>query len=188
MDNITINIGDKEYKVSIGESDEEQEVGLSNIDSLAKNEGMLFVFDSAQEVSMWMKDTLIPLDIIFINEDLEVISIIENATPNEEKIYSENNVQYVLEVNANSGIKIGDELEFNKNSLGEMHMLREDGTSQMQLFGGERIFSIANSKILIKFAKKAETTKKDSDYKALGKRVFKFLDIQESNDDEFVEL
>jgi hypothetical protein len=45
----------------------------------------------------------------------------------------------------------------------------------MELEGGERIFSRKNTKVLIKYAKKAYKTKEDKDYKALGKRLFKFL-------------
>jgi hypothetical protein len=57
----------------------------------------------------------------------------------------------------------------------------------MELDGGERIFSRPNTKVLIKFAKKASATQKDSDYKALGKRIFKFLETQSNNEPEYVE-
>ena len=66
-----------------------------------------------------------------------------------------------------------------------MKVLNEKGEIQMELSGGERIFSRLNTKILIKFAKKADFTKNDNDYKALGKRVFKFLTIQDSNDPQY---
>ena len=58
----------------------------------------------------------------------------------------------------------------------------------MELEGGERIFSRANTKTLIKFAKKAYSTQSDNDFKALGKRVFKFLDIQDNNEPEYVSI
>ena len=74
MKNIEIEIGSKKYNVDIARSEEEKEKGLQDIDNLPYNKGMLFVFDESDEVSMWMKDTKIPLDIIFINEDLEVLS------------------------------------------------------------------------------------------------------------------
>ena len=57
-----------------------------------------------------MKDTEIPLDIIFINDELEVISVHEGI-PGSEEFITENNVNFVLEVNKNSGIQEGDELE-----------------------------------------------------------------------------
>lgn len=135
-----------------------------------------------------MKDTLIPLDILFINSELEVIAIY-TGTPESEELMTESNVGFVLELNANSGIKIGDELEFSPNTQvksDKMMVLNENGIPQMELDGGERIFSRPNTKTLIKFAKKAYATNKESDYKALGKRVFKFLETQEKNEPEYV--
>lgn len=138
---------------------------------------------------MWMKDTKIPLDIIFIDEDLTVIAV-HHGVPDSEDVMEENNTLLVLETNVHSGIQVGDELEFspdNKVNKDKMVVLNENGESQMELEGGERIFSRLNTKILIKFAKKAKATKKDSDYKALGKRVFKFLEQQNERPAEYVE-
>jgi hypothetical protein len=137
-----------------------------------------------------MKDTLIPLDIIFINLDLEVQAV-HTGVPKSEEMLTENNISFVLEVNPNSGIKVGDELEFSPNSKvksDKMIVLNGDGTPQIELEGGERIFSRANTKTLIRFAKKAIYSNKNSDFKALGKRVFKFLEAQDNNEPEFVEL
>jgi uncharacterized membrane protein (UPF0127 family) len=190
MKEIKIKISDKSYNVKLAETDEQKEKGLMNIKELPENEGMLFVFDESDEVSIWMKDTLIPLDIIFIDEDLTVINV-QKGKPESEDFMTEQNVCLVLEVNQNSGIKRGDELEFSpesKTKLDKMIVLNEDGSPQMELEGGERIFSRANTKTLIKFAKKANSTQKDNDFIALGKRVFKFLETQDNNDPEFVEL
>jgi hypothetical protein len=137
-----------------------------------------------------MKDTLIPLDIIFINLDLEVQAVY-TGEPKSEEMFTENNISFVLEVNPNSGIKVGDELEFSPDSKvksDKMIVLNGDGTPQIELEGGERIFSRANTKTLIRFAKKAIYSNKNSDFKALGKRVFKFLEAQDNNEPEFVEL
>lgn len=184
-DIIPISIGNKRFQVEIAFTEEEKEEGLSNRKSLDKNKGMLFVWEKPETVGMWMKDTLIPLDIIFINEDLIVISVYE-GTPGKEDIMEENNVAFVLEVSQSSGIKIGDEIEFSPDNNAKMQILDENGNSQMELDGGERIFSRPNTKILIKFAKKANATNKDNDYKNLAKRAFKFLEIQDSNPEEFV--
>lgn len=99
-----IEIGDKEYNVKVAKTEEEREKGLQNVKELPEDEGMLFIFDNPQTVGFWMKDTLIPLDIIFINEDMEVISIYKGESRNED-IAEEDDVKYVLEVNQNSGIK-----------------------------------------------------------------------------------
>jgi len=137
-----------------------------------------------------MKDTLIPLDIIFIDPDLVVISSYIGE-PNSEQLITEQNVAFVLEVNANSGILTGDELEFSPDSnvrSDKMIVLNADGTPQMQLNGGERIFSRPDTKSLIKAAKKAASTQRDVDFKALAKKVFDFLSIQDKNEAEYVTL
>ena len=190
MKEIKLKIGDKSYKVKVAQTTEEQENGLQGVTDLPKDEGMLFVFDEPQEISMWMKDTLIPLDIIFIDPETTVISSY-TGTPGSENLMTEQNVAFVLEVNVNSGIMKGDEIEFSPNSKvksDKMIVLNDDGTPQMELAGGERIFSRPNTKSLIKSAKKAASTQRDNDYKALAKKVFEFLLAQDKNEPEFVSL
>lgn len=151
---------------------------------------MLFVYDEPQEVSFWMKNTSIPLDIIFINEDEEVISV-RQGTPMSEESIVESEVQYVLEVNQNSGIKPGDEIDIededDSDDLPKMKVLAPDGTVQMELEGGERIVSRRETKILIKKAKKAYRSKNDKDYKALGRYIFKVFNKQDNRDPEYVD-
>lgn len=151
---------------------------------------MLFVYDEPQEVSFWMKNTSIPLDIIFINEDEEVISV-KQGTPMSEEAIVESEVQYVLEVNQNSGIKPGDEIDIEEeddsDDLPKMKVLAPDGTVQMELEGGERIVSRRETKILIKKAKKAYRSKNDKDYKALGRYIFKVFNKQDNRDPEYVD-
>lgn len=185
MKTLKIKVGGKPYTVFVATTDKEREEGLKNTQELREDVGMLFIFDEVDEVSMWMNDTEIPLDIIFINDNLEVISV-KSGIPLSKDFITESNVSMVLEVNKNSGIKQGDEVEFSPNMSKKMQVLNEDGSTQMELEGGERIFSRPNTKILVKFSKKAYATGEDKDYKALGKRVFKFLDIQESNEPEYV--
>lgn len=182
MTNITI--GNKQYKVTIAETQEEKQKGLQGIKELPQDEGMLFVYDEPQEVSMWMKDTLIPLDIIFINEDDEVKSV-SQGVPQEEKMITVSGTKYVLELNSDSGVKVGDEFELEDGPV--MKVLFPDGSEQMALYGGERIFSRKNTRVLIRKAKKAAESKEDSDYKALGKYMFKCIKIQDERDPEYVE-
>lgn len=194
MQEVKIHIANKTYVVQLAETDEQKEKGLQNIQQLDEDKGMLFIFDDEDPdydgtVSFWMKDTLIPLDIIFIDEDLNVIAV-EQGIPETEDAHVQNNVAYVLEVNQGSGIKIGDELEFSPDKnidKSKMLVLDSEGNSQMELEGGERIFSRSNTKILIKFAKKAAASDNDNGYKNLGKRVFKFLQVQEDSEPEFVQ-
>lgn len=184
-----IEIGDKEYKVKVAKTEEEKMKGLQDIESLPEDEGMLFIYDSPQDVAYWMKDTKIPLDIVFINDDEEVISV-KQGKPLSEDLIEEDGVLYVLEVNVDSGIQPGDDFDMEEDDEEKdntMKVLASDGTIQMELEGGERIFSRKNTKVLIKYAKKAYKTKEDKDYKALGKRLFKFLHTQDTNEPEYVE-
>lgn len=85
-------------------TDEKRTTGLMFRESLGENEGMLFVFPDSATRSFWMKNTLIPLDIIFIAENMTIVKVY-HATPCSSdpcRLYSsEKPVKYVLEVNAN---------------------------------------------------------------------------------------
>lgn len=180
----TIHIGDKEYNVKEAHTEEEKRKGLQGVTELPKNEGMLFFFDEPQEVSIWMQNTLIPLDIIFIDDDNEVIKVVQGVPNNETPIVVQDTL-YVLEVNVNSGIKEGDELEIEDDGP-IMKVLAQDGTSQMLLFGGERIFSRKNTVVLIRKAKKADKTKSENDLRALGRYMFKCIKGQDERPAEYV--
>jgi uncharacterized membrane protein (UPF0127 family) len=182
-----IEIGDRTYNVKVAEAEEDKIKGLQGRKSLAEDEGMLFVYDEPQTVGFWMKDTDIPLDIIFIDEDLEVISIYQ-GNPNDDTIAEEDNVLLVLEVSQGSGISEGDELDIeDDDEVPTMKVIAPDGSTQMELEGGERIFSRKNTKTLIRMAKRASKSKSDKDYKALGKKMFEYLKQQDQREPEYVE-
>lgn len=187
---ITIEIGDKTYKVREAKTEEEKEKGLQGVTELPEDEGMLFYFNPPEDVSMWMKGTLIPLDIIFINKDKEVIYI-GQGIPNSQSLITVPNTAYVLEVNQDSGVEEGDELDLEddeNDTQPVMKVLAQDGSTQMDLWGGERIFSRKNTAILIKKAKKAASTNDEKDYKALGRYMFKCIKGQDTRPAEYVEM
>ncbi|MEK6935011.1 MAG: DUF192 domain-containing protein [Nanoarchaeota archaeon] len=99
-----VKINNKKINVEIADEDDERAEGLMNREKLGKNSGMLFTYDDSKGRNFWMKNTLIPLDMIFIDEDL-VIKKIRYAVPCKEdpcELYdSEVPVKYVLEVNGN---------------------------------------------------------------------------------------
>lgn len=185
---INITLGNKKYKVREAKTDEEKRKGLQNVSELAEDEGMIFYFDPPQRVEMWMRDTLIPLDIIYINDDQEVIEIYQGE-PNDDTLHSVENTSYVVEVNRNSGVHVGDELEFDTTDEDKkyvMKVLAPDGSTQMQLEGGERIVSRRETKVLIKKAKKARDSQKDTDFKTLGRYIFKVFKKQDERPAEYV--
>lgn len=191
---INITIGDKQYKVKEAKTEQEKQHGLIGTAELPEDEGMLFYMDDELSQQVFtMKGMEIPIDIIFINQDQEVISVSKDCKPGQKYVISTTEnieegdyIAYVLEVNPDSGIKVGDVLEFEGDSP-VMKVLFPDGTEQMALYGGERIFSRKNTKILIKKAKKAALTQDGSDYKALGKYMFKCIKIQDERDPEYVQ-
>ena len=89
--------------VEIAESVEEQTIGLMFRTELAQNSGMLFVFEDMQKRGFWMKNTKIPLDIMFIDSDGIIVDVKENFQPcttEDCDVYFSAPAQYVLEVNA----------------------------------------------------------------------------------------
>lgn len=184
-----IEIGDKSYKVEIVSTDEDMEKGLGERESLDKDCGMLFDFGSTQqEVTFNCEEMQFPIDIVFINDEDEVIRVAENCQPGKD-LFTESNVRYVLEVNANSKIKQGDELDVDpEEDSPVMKVLSPDGSTQMELQGGERIFSRVKTKQLIKWAKRCNKTKKESDYKHLGTLMFKEIKAQDERKPEYVEV
>lgn len=105
--------GDVVFEALIADSDTERQRGLMFRESLADNEGMLFDYQEVQTVSMWMRNTLIPLDLIYIAPDGEVLKIIANARPHSlRSLPSDFPVLGVLEVRGgltrDAGIRPGD--------------------------------------------------------------------------------
>ncbi len=183
---IDIILGNKQFKVQEAKSEEEKQKGLQNVKELPKNTGMIFYWDQPQRVEMWMRDTLIPLDIIFINSDQEVIDV-KKGTPKDDTLLSVEDTMYVVELNQGSGVKVGDELEF-ANDEYVMDVIGPDGNSQYQLKGGERIVSRRQTKIIIRKAKKALDSQSDNDFKSLGRYIFKVFNQQDGREAEYVTL
>ena len=205
---IEVQIGNKTYNLLVAETEEQKEQGLMNVSEMDENEGMLFDYsDEPQEsLSFWMKDTTIPLDIIFVNQDGVVISV-KQGQPNSEEYITEDSefISCVIELNANSGVKSGDKTDLFSELNGEieesdddedaypdlkvnrLYVYGSDGNVQAELQGGERIFSRISTKKIIAKAKKAYMTKEDKDYKALGRYIFKEMDAQDNRDPEYVE-
>ena len=108
----------KQITVEIADSPMERAIGLMNRDSLDENSGMIFVFNNEGIRSFWMMDTLKPLDMIFVSQDLEIVHIHHNVQPCVDdpcKTYSSiKPAKYVVEVNGGfaeeHGIKIGDKI------------------------------------------------------------------------------
>ncbi|MBR0693083.1 DUF192 domain-containing protein [Bradyrhizobium lablabi] len=96
------------FSVEMATTDEEKQTGLMYRKELPDGKGMLFDFSPEQEVSMWMKNTYVPLDMIFIRADGSILRIAENTEPLSTKIIpSRGLAKGVLEVVAGTAQKYG---------------------------------------------------------------------------------
>lgn len=100
--------GKHTFALEIAKTNEERAKGLMFRKSMPQNHGMLFIFHDERPISMWMKNTLIPLDMIFLSGEGIVTSIVQETSPlSEEIITSDRQAQAVIEVNAGVAQKIG---------------------------------------------------------------------------------
>ncbi len=105
---VTTPKGAFKFAVEVADSQTEREYGLMCRRSLAADRGMLFVFPKAGYQAFWMRNTLIPLDIIYIGPDGRVVSVVRNAQPlNEAPLPSGAPAQFVLELAAGRAAQIG---------------------------------------------------------------------------------
>jgi uncharacterized protein len=104
-------------EVEVARKPEERNLGLMFRKTLGKDRGMLFIFEEEKKQTFTMKNTFIPLDMIFIDRDMRIAGWVENAKPHSQEQFSiARPAQYVLEVNAffcrDRGIAVGDEVAF----------------------------------------------------------------------------
>ncbi len=108
------------FRVELAATPEERARGLMYRESLSQDRGMLFIFEHKTDISIWMRNTLIPLDIIWLDESLVVVDIKENVqpctTPECPIFQPQQEAIYVLELNAGKarevGLSIGDVADF----------------------------------------------------------------------------
>lgn len=100
--------GRKNFNVELAISDAQQSRGLMFRESMSANAGMLFDYRFSQRITMWMRNTLIPLDMIFIGADGRVINVVERTIPHSEAIIaSKGRARAVLEVNGGTASRLG---------------------------------------------------------------------------------
>lgn len=119
----TIFIDDLSATVTIADTTEERRLGLSGVASLPDREGKLFIFDEEGNYGFWMKDMLIPIDIFWVNNNMEIVHIEKNVKPESyPQVYnSPQPARFVLEFNAffadTFKIEVGDKVTIPSNDL-----------------------------------------------------------------------
>lgn len=106
-----------DFRVEVAGSPQEQARGLMFRTEMGADEGMLFPREVARPASFWMKNTVLPLDIIFIGADRRILNIAENTVPySEESVPSQGDALAILELNggrtAELGIEAGDRVDW----------------------------------------------------------------------------
>jgi uncharacterized membrane protein (UPF0127 family) len=95
------------FSIWVADNDVRRARGLMFVRELADDEGMLFIYPKAQPVSMWMKNTYIPLDMLFVRADGRIERIAKNTTPHSlETIESGNPVRAVVELKAGAAARL----------------------------------------------------------------------------------
>ena len=100
--------GTARFAVDVVQTPEDRSQGLMFVENLPRMSGMLFVYDHEQTVSFWMKNTLIPLDMIFADGAGVVQTVHDNAVPGDlTAIPGGQNIQFVLEINGGMADRLG---------------------------------------------------------------------------------
>ncbi|MCA1334647.1 DUF192 domain-containing protein [Pseudooceanicola marinus] len=108
------------FRVEIADEPAERQQGLMNRESMGLGEGMLFVFPQQRPLAFWMRNTLIPLDIIFFDET-GALNVIQHGKPLDETSLPGGDSQYVLEINGGLAERMG---------IGEGSVLRHPAVDQ----------------------------------------------------------
>ena len=166
-----LTIGDTEYMIFSAQSPEERRMGLSELESIENDEGMFFTFPEQGVHQMWMKDTKFPLDILFLNDNVEILQISKGEPMDETLIEGPEETLHVLELPAGTvegNLGVGDRIDGipeeyrqseDKPSDKPLKVVGEDGEVQFELEGGERIFSRKSTKKMVEAAQTANDDK-----------------------------
>jgi uncharacterized membrane protein (UPF0127 family) len=111
---VPMQIGSKRFTLEIANDAAEREKGLMRRDSMPADHGMIFVFPGEQRLGFWMRNTRIPLDIIYLNANGVVVSIKQMRPYDTNTTYADAAAKYAIELNqgeaAAAGVKVGDQL------------------------------------------------------------------------------
>jgi uncharacterized membrane protein (UPF0127 family) len=120
LPSVPMKIGSKTFTLEIANDTLEREKGLMRRDSMPADHGMIFVFPDEQRLGFYMKNTRIPLDIIFVNADRVVVSVKQMRPYDVSTTYADAPAKWAIELNqgqaAASGVKVGDQLTIPESS------------------------------------------------------------------------
>ena len=110
-----MDIGKQPFVLELAATDPTRKHGLMHRQSMPADHGMIFVFPDEEPLSFWMKNTLIPLDIVYLDRNGKVVSIRQMKPLDESGVPSDEPAKYAIELNegaaARAGVKVGDVLK-----------------------------------------------------------------------------
>ncbi|WP_347304065.1 DUF192 domain-containing protein [Croceibacterium sp. TMG7-5b_MA50] len=107
---LTVTTGGRahRFRVEVAETNEAQARGLMFRTEMGADEGMIFPYRAPQQLSFWMRNTVLPLDLVFIGADRKVLNVVANAQPySEEQLLSDGPAIAVLELNGGRAAELG---------------------------------------------------------------------------------
>ena len=112
---VTMQIGNKTFSLEVANNEEEREHGLMQRDTMPSDHGMIFVFVQPANFAFYMKNTRIPLDIVFVDSAGGVISIKQMKPYDLTSVYADGQAKWAIELNqgaaASAGLRVGDKLQ-----------------------------------------------------------------------------
>jgi len=107
--------GERRFSIEVADDDREREIGLMHRRFMEDNRGMLFVFPTTRRLGFWMRNTPMPLDLIFAAEDGRIVAILQGQPFSEAPISPPEPARFVLELKSGiakrNGIAVGDRLD-----------------------------------------------------------------------------
>ena len=111
---VEMRIGQNEFTLEVADTETLRQQGLMYRDAMPSNHGMIFVFPYAEPLAFWMKNTRIPLDILYLDASGQVVAIKQMMPLDLQTVPSEKPAQFAIELNqgraAATGVKVGDRL------------------------------------------------------------------------------
>jgi uncharacterized membrane protein (UPF0127 family) len=104
---IPVQIGGVEFRIEVARSEEEKARGLMHRRSLGEHSGMIFVYEADEHLSFWMKDTTLPLDLVFLSRDGEILEVEQPKPLSLKPVTSARAARYALELPAGSLRRLG---------------------------------------------------------------------------------
>jgi uncharacterized membrane protein (UPF0127 family) len=111
---VRMKIGRETFTLEVAATDRARQIGLMHRRSMPQDRGMIFVFPRADDLGFWMKNTHIPLDIVYLDENGRVVSVKRMKPLDETRVESDAPAKYAIELNegaaGRAGVKVGDML------------------------------------------------------------------------------